>query len=264
MTSSFLRGQLVRPISRCVVLWVFWLAGPIHLAHADIVYFTVNANLNLATGPTSETLMVPQFNPGLGTLTGASVGIQYGSAVQFTMYNPYGYASSGTVEYGANTVVFGGATIGSVPGFFIEQGISTPLVPYAFGPSGSFTTDVFTDESSRSNGISGSALIGTGEVPVTASVSPNQNDTGPQGFGWTAGNLFGSDSGYLNVGSVDITVNVYYEFTPSTTPTPEPSSMVLASIGAMGAAMRYWTSRFASSKISALPKNSDTVISGIQ
>jgi hypothetical protein len=177
-------------------------------ARADLIE---TAPFSLPVGPSQQTIQLPQFDPALGTLTGATItvsgSIQYVLDIFNTGPGPFSATLLDTLSFGSTPLMTGGTFSGSIPA---NQTVFTyspaalsfgPLIE-TFGPN---TAQVFA---------------GTGTVSFNLSLPAVTVDSFSGG---TIENVL-AFSGAVG------TVTADYMFTPAVATVPEPASMAMLGI----------------------------------
>ena len=220
---AFVTGVIARDVvargSASLLLVGIYLCGGIVPARSDVL--DVNVSYDISNGnnvPTQKTLQFSQFNPALGTLTGATLG--FAGINQFELQTfpqqsgPFSVSLSGLFSIasllGTQNNVITGTVVGGDP-----EAFASPEDLVSFGPA-SFAPNQFA------------GLQGTGTVPLTAEVFQ------------TALAVSYSPSSFAASVNDDLSAvaTLEYTYTPATSAPParvaEPLSAIMLVTGVVG------------------------------
>jgi hypothetical protein len=177
----------------------------------------ITENVSFQIGPGSTNVLVDQFNPTLGTLTGVRIDFNNGNGTFFSVINEQGVFSNSTqAAFGAQIRV-GGSVSGSGAGFSfnydqfnVSSNFFFPGAQYGLSNSGSLPITALGIDQAHLG-----SYIGQGQTAFQFSYSPYVGATDPR----ITENL-------SSVGSLSGSLLVTYTYDPPVA-TPAPSSLAL-------------------------------------
>jgi hypothetical protein len=163
-------------------------------------------------GPSQQTIDLPQFNPMLGTLTGATISVGGGIQYVVDIFNTGAGAFSVTLEdplsFGTTPIFTGAIVSGSIPANQMVFTYSPALID--FGPL------VETFDPAAAGFLVGAGTVAFDLTLPAVTVDSFSGDTvqNVQAFSGVSG-----------------TVTADYQYTPALTTVPEPGSLSTLAIG---------------------------------
>jgi hypothetical protein len=198
------------------------------VASAYVISYTTSTPIGSTLTDWTGTLAFQKFNPSFGTLNSVTIGLSGSLSTVLTITNNSGESSSGTGKTEVQmTVQDAGSNLINTP----QIDLFSPDYSYSLGAGGSTTSGTLTKNGTSSDLYTAAAVLSeftgaSGNTVLNASTFTQTWLTN------TGGNTFASQ-----VTNASLTGTVTYDYVP------EPATMAMLGLGALGLAARRRRSR---------------------